>query len=98
MLIAVLYPICDIPEIPRSSFEKALGCFNTNLVFLPAYPWFLFPLVLWGVGLPAHYFVAFRWIQSENEQWVAQVEYRASKMHQAPESYNESYSKKSGVV
>jgi 2TM domain len=56
-----------------------------NLVVIPTYPWSMFLLVIWGLGLLAHYFVAFRWIQSENAQWAARVEYRAEKIAQAHE-------------
>ncbi len=52
-----------------------------NMAFFPAYPWFIIPLVLWGVGLLAHYFEAFVWVKSDNESWEAQVEYEASKIH-----------------
>jgi 2TM domain len=52
-----------------------------NLAFLPAYPWFLFPLVFWGIGLLAHYFEAFLWVKSDIEAWEANVEYLASEEH-----------------
>lgn len=52
-----------------------------NMAFFPAYPWFIIPLVLWGIGLLAHYFEAFVWVKSDNESWEAQVEYEASKIH-----------------
>lgn len=52
-----------------------------NMAFFPAYPWFIIPLVLWGVGLLAHYFEAFVWVKSDNESWEAQVEYEAGKIH-----------------
>ncbi len=46
-----------------------------NVAFLPAYPWCLIPLVLWGVGLLAHYFEAFVWVRNDIETWEAKVEY-----------------------
>lgn len=52
-----------------------------NMAFFAAYPWFLFPLVLWGIGLLAHYFEAFVWVKSDNESWEAEVEVEASKIH-----------------
>jgi hypothetical protein len=58
---------------------------TVNLVLAPAYPWFLIPLVIWGIGLLAHFLVAFPWMRSENEQWMAQVEYRAEQIHQESE-------------
>ena len=52
-----------------------------NVAFLPAYPWCLIPLVLWGVGLLAHYFEAFVWVTSDIKTWEAKAEYRASEIH-----------------
>ncbi len=52
-----------------------------NMAFFPAYPWFLLPLVLWGIGLLAHYFEAFVWVKSDIEAWDAKVEYLAGEMH-----------------
>jgi hypothetical protein len=52
-----------------------------NVAFLPAYPWCLIPLVLWGVGLLAHYFEAFVWVTNDIKTWEAKVEYLASEMH-----------------
>jgi len=52
-----------------------------NVAFLPAYPWSLIPLVLWGVGLLAHYFEAFVWVTNDIQTWEAKVEYRASEIH-----------------
>jgi 2TM domain len=54
---------------------------SINLAFLPAYPWCLIPLVLWSVGLLAHYFEAFVWIANDIQTWEAKVEYRASEIH-----------------
>jgi len=52
-----------------------------NIAFFSAYPWFLFPLVLWGIGLLAHYFEAFVWVKSDIKTWEAKVEYRAGEIH-----------------
>ncbi len=52
-----------------------------NVAFLAAYPWSLIPLVLWGVGLLAHYFEAFVWVTNDIKTWEAQVEHRASEIH-----------------
>ena len=52
-----------------------------NVAFLSAYPWSLIPLVLWGVGLLAHYFEAFVWVTNDIETWEAKLEYRASEIH-----------------
>lgn len=57
-----------------------------NLAILgQSFPWSLIPIVLWGIGLLAHYFVAFRWMQSENEQWMAKAEYLAGEIHRVNE-------------
>ncbi len=52
-----------------------------NVAFLTAYPWCLIPLVLWGIGLLAHYFEAFVWVTNDIQTWEAKVEYRASEIH-----------------
>ncbi len=52
-----------------------------NVAFLTAFPWCLIPLILWGVGLLAHYFEAFVWVSNDNRTWEAKVEYRASEIH-----------------
>jgi len=52
-----------------------------NVAFLATFPWSLIPLVLWGVGLLAHYFEAFVWITNDIQTWEAKVEYRASVIH-----------------
>jgi len=52
-----------------------------NAAFLTAFPWCLIPLVLWGVGLLAHYFEAFVWVENDIQTWEAKVEYRASEIH-----------------
>ena len=52
-----------------------------NVAFLPAYPWCLIPLVIWGVGLLAHYFEAFVWVNNDIRTWEAKAEYRAGEIH-----------------
>jgi 2TM domain-containing protein len=52
-----------------------------NIAFLATFPWSLFPLVIWGVGLLAHYFEAFVWITNDIQTWEAKVEYRAGEIH-----------------
>ena len=56
-----------------------------NLMLATAFPWAIFPIVLWGIALGAHYMLAFRWIKSENAQWVAETEYLAEELHRANE-------------
>ena len=52
-----------------------------NIAFLTAFPWSLIPLILWGVGLLAHYFEAFVWVTNDIQTWEAKVEYHASEIH-----------------
>ncbi len=52
-----------------------------NVAFLTAFPWCLIPIVLWGIGLLAHYFEAFVWVTDDIHSWEAKVEYRASELH-----------------
>lgn len=57
-----------------------------NLTVLgQTFPWSLIPIVLWGIALLAHYFVAFRWMRSENEQRMAKAEYLAGEIHRVNE-------------
>ena len=56
-----------------------------NLILDPAYPWAALPVAIWGIALVVHYMVAFRWIKSENAQWMAEVEYLAEELHRANE-------------
>lgn len=52
-----------------------------NLVFVPQFLWFFFPLVGWGIGLTMHYLFAVRFVGRETEDWQARVEYRAREIH-----------------
>jgi hypothetical protein len=51
-----------------------------NLVVVPQFLWFFFPLIGWGIGLTMHYLFAIQLVQSEIESWQARVEYRASEV------------------
>ena len=57
----------------------------SNVLLAPAFPWAIIPIVFWGIALLTHYFVAFRWMQRVNEQWMAKVEYLAEERHRANE-------------
>jgi 2TM domain len=48
-----------------------------NLVFVPGYLWFFYPLISWGIGLSMHYLYEVRWMHKTLENWEAKVEYRA---------------------
>jgi hypothetical protein len=52
-----------------------------NLVFVPAFLWFFFPLIGWGIGLTMHFLFGVLWVRSETENWQAKVEYRAREIH-----------------
>ena len=55
-----------------------------NLVVVPGFLWFFFPLIGWGIGLTMHYLFAVVWIRSETEGWQAKVEHRAREFHSQP--------------
>ncbi len=48
-----------------------------NLLFVPDFYWFFFPLVGWGIGLTMHYLFAVRFVGRETATWQARVEHRA---------------------
>jgi 2TM domain-containing protein len=55
-----------------------------NLMFVPGFLWFLFPLIGWGIGLTMHYLFAVQFERQETEEWQARVERRAVAMHRQP--------------
>ena len=52
-----------------------------NLMFVPGFLWFFFPLVGWGIGLTMHYLFGVLWVRSETEGWQSKVEHRAREIH-----------------
>ena len=48
-----------------------------NLVAMPGFLWFFFPLVGWGIGLALQYFFAVRFLGRQTGLWQARVERRA---------------------
>lgn len=48
-----------------------------NLVFVPGYLWFFFPLIFWGFGLLMHYLYEVRFVRNSIEEREARIEYRA---------------------
>lgn len=48
-----------------------------NLVVVPGYLWFFYPLITWGIGLSLHYLYEIRWVRRQIEDREAKVEYRA---------------------
>ncbi len=57
-----------------------------NLMFVPQFLWFFFPLIGWGIGLTMHYLFAVRFVESQTEDWQARVEHRAREIHSQPVS------------
>jgi hypothetical protein len=52
-----------------------------NLMVVPGFLWFFFPLVGWGIGLTMHYLFGVLWVGRETKDWQAKVEYRAREIH-----------------
>jgi hypothetical protein len=52
-----------------------------NLMFVPGFLWFFFPLVGWGIGLTMHFLFGVHWVRSETENWQSKVEHRAREIH-----------------
>lgn len=48
-----------------------------NLLVVPGYIWFFYPLIAWGIGLSLHYLYEVRWVRRMIEDREAKVEYRA---------------------
>ena len=48
-----------------------------NLVVVPDFIWFPFPLIGWGIGLTMHYLFGFRWVDREIRRHQKSVEQRA---------------------
>jgi|SRR5690242_2053268 len=59
-----------------------IGLVAINLLLVPQFLWFFFPLVGWGIGLTAHYLSAVRFERRETQDWQARVERRAVEMQQ----------------
>ena len=49
-----------------------------NVVFVPEYYWFFFPLVGWGIGLTMHYVFGVRQIHAQIETRQARIERRVA--------------------
>jgi hypothetical protein len=52
-----------------------------NLMVVPGFLWFFFPLVGWGIGLTMHYLFGVLWVRKETKDWQAKVESRAREIH-----------------
>jgi hypothetical protein len=51
-----------------------------NLMVVPEFIWFPFPLIGWGVGLTMHYLFGFLWIEREIHRHQEMVEQRALRL------------------
>jgi hypothetical protein len=52
-----------------------------NLMVVPTFLWFFFPLIGWGIGLTMHFIFGVLRVRSETENWQSKVEHRAQEMH-----------------
>ena len=52
-----------------------------NLVFVPGFLWFFFPLIGWGIGLTMHYIFGVQFVGKETRDWQSKVEHRAREIH-----------------
>ena len=52
-----------------------------NLVVVPVFLWFFFPLIGWGIGLTMHYLFGVLFVRRETRDWQARVEHRAREIH-----------------
>jgi hypothetical protein len=52
-----------------------------NLMVVPGFLWFFFPLVGWGIGLTMHFLFGVFWVRRETKDRQAKVEYRAREIH-----------------
>jgi 2TM domain len=54
-----------------------------NLVYVPDFLWFFFPLIGWGIGLTMHFLFGVLFVRRETRDWQARVELRAREIHAA---------------
>jgi len=52
---------------------------TVNLLVVPEFLWFFFPLVGWGIGLTFHYLFGVKWAGREADRHEARVEVRVRK-------------------
>ncbi|HZD72494.1 MAG TPA: 2TM domain-containing protein [Actinomycetota bacterium] len=74
-------------EARRGFFVHALiyvlvqaALITINLVVVPDFIWFPFPLIGWGIGLTMHYLFGFRWVERETRRHQELVEQRALRL------------------
>jgi hypothetical protein len=59
------------------------GLIILNLTVATEFPWAVFPLVCWGIGLTAHYLFGLRWVNKAITDRQARIEQRATATNRA---------------
>ena len=59
------------------------GLIILNLTVATEFPWAVFPLVCWGIGLTAHYLFGLRWADKAITDRQARIEQRATATNRA---------------
>jgi hypothetical protein len=59
------------------------GLIILNLTVATEFPWAVFPLVGWGIGLTAHYLFGLRWINKTITDRQTRIEQRATTTNRA---------------
>jgi hypothetical protein len=59
------------------------GLIILNLTMATEFPWSLFPLVGWGIGLTMHYLFGLRWVNKAITDRQARIEQRAAAIKRA---------------
>ena len=59
------------------------GLIILNLTVATGFPWAVFPLVGWGIGLTAHYLLGLRWADKAIIDRQARIEQRATTTNRA---------------
>jgi two-component system LytT family sensor kinase len=52
---------------------------TVNLLFVPAFYWFVFPLIGWGIGVTMHYTFGVRRFEAQLKAEEAKIEHIAKK-------------------
>jgi hypothetical protein len=59
------------------------GLIILNLTVATEFPWVVFPLIGWGIGLTLHYLFGLRWINKAITDRQARIEQRATATNRA---------------
>ena len=63
--------------------QARTGLIILNLTVATEFPWALFPLVGWGIGLTLHYLFGLRWVNKAISDRQARIEQRATATNRA---------------